>query len=69
MLRSPSRAVGKIASFLDRNSFTRPTLVLDIDSVAARYGALERGLKGARIHYAVKANQQPQIIARLARLG
>jgi hypothetical protein len=50
--RPPSQAGQKIASFLDRHSFDRPTLVLDIDQVAARYEALERGLKDARIHYA-----------------
>ena len=68
-LRLPSQAGEKIASFLDRNSFDRPTLVLDIDRVAERYGALALGLKGARIHYAVKANPHPQVIARLVRLG
>lgn len=67
--RLPSQAGQKIASFLDRTSFDRPTLVLDIDQVAARYEALERGLKGARIHYAVKANPHPMVIARLVRLG
>jgi len=67
--RAPSRAGGKIACFLDRNSFERPTLVLDIDRVAERYQALARGLKGVRIHYAVKANPHPRVIARLVRLG
>ncbi len=67
--RLPSQAGEKIASFLDRNSFERPTLVLDIDHVAERYQALARGLKGVRIHYAVKANPHPQVIARLVGLG
>jgi ornithine decarboxylase len=67
--RRPSPAGEKIASFLDRNSFDQPTLVLDIDRVAVRYEALERGLKGACIHYAVKANPHPQVIARLVRMG
>jgi ornithine decarboxylase len=67
--RRPSQAGEKIASFLDRNSFDQPTLVLDIDRVAVRYEALERGLKGACIHYAVKANPHPQVIARLVRMG
>ena len=34
--RLPSQAGEKIASFLDRNRFDRPTLVLDIDRVAER---------------------------------
>jgi hypothetical protein len=67
--RLPSQAGQKIASFLDRTSFDQPTLVLDIDQVAARYEALERGLKGARIHYAVKANPHGQVISRLVKLG
>ena len=67
--RLPSRAGEKIACFLDRNRFERPTLVLDIDRVAERYRALARGLNGVRIHYAVKANPHPQVIARLVRLG
>jgi ornithine decarboxylase len=43
--------------------------VLDIDRVGAQYTALSRGLEGARIHYAVKANPHPQVIARLISLG
>jgi ornithine decarboxylase len=69
VFRLPSLAGEKIATFLDRNRFERPTLVLDIDRVAERYGALSRGLKGARIHYAVKANPEPAVIARLVSLG
>jgi ornithine decarboxylase len=65
----PSAAGEKIASFLDQNRFERPTLVLDIDRVAERYGALSRGLRGARIHYAVKANPEPAVITRLVGLG
>ncbi len=67
--RLPSQAGEKIASFLDRNRFDRPTLVLDIDRVAERYRALAGGLAGARIYYAVKANPHPQVIARLVGLG
>ena len=59
----------KIADFLDRTTFARPTLVVDVDRVEARYQALSRGLGTARIHYAVKANPAPQIIERLVRLG
>ena len=59
----------KIAEFMDRTKFDRPTLVVDVDRVEARYQALSRGLGRARIHYAVKANPAPEIIARLVRLG
>ena len=65
----PSQASDKIASFLDQNRCERPTLVLDIDQIAQRYGALSRGLAGAHIHYAVKANPQPEVISRLVELG
>jgi len=65
----PSRAGAKIAAFLDANRFERPTLVLDIDRVAASYGALARGRAGAHIHYAVKANPERAVIARLVGLG
>ena len=59
----------KIAAFLDASRFERPTLVLDLDRVEAQYRALKAGLAGARIHYAVKANPQPEVIARLVALG
>lgn len=50
-------------------NFVRPTLILDIDRVAANYHALKSGLGDARIHYAVKANPYPAILGRLAALG
>ncbi|MEO1276113.1 MAG: type III PLP-dependent enzyme, partial [Pseudomonadota bacterium] len=56
-------------SFLANRGFERPTLVLDLDAVAAAYDALAAGLEGAVIHYAVKANPHPAVLARLAALG
>ncbi len=47
----------------------RPTLILDTDVVAGQYHALRAGLGRARIHYAVKANPAPEIIARLVAEG
>ena len=61
----PNRAEAYIA----RHQFDRPTLVLDIDVVEAQYRALALGLGRARIHYAVKANPQSEVIARLVQLG
>ena len=49
--------------------FDRPTLVIDLESVARQYDALKTGLGRARIHYAVKANPAPEIIERLVQLG
>lgn len=59
----------RAADYIATHSFDRPTLVLDVDKVATQYHALSEGLGRARIHYAVKANPQPEIIARLVALG
>ncbi|MEL6233990.1 MAG: type III PLP-dependent enzyme [Pseudomonadota bacterium] len=60
-----SRAEAHIAA----QSYDRPTLVLDPEIVAARYRSLQSGLGTARIHYAVKANPAPEILARLVAEG
>ncbi len=60
-----SRAEAYIAA----HEFERPTLVVDTEAVADRFGALSRGLGDARIHYAVKANPEPAIVSRLVALG
>ncbi|MEO0822927.1 MAG: type III PLP-dependent enzyme, partial [Pseudomonadota bacterium] len=60
-------------AFLATQHFERPTLALDLDAVEAAYGALAAGLGvadgGSVIHYAVKANPDRAVLARLARLG
>lgn len=67
---SRSAAPRPIAAFLDAHpGFDRPTLVMDLDAVAARYRDLAAGLGDARIHYAVKANPAPEILRRLVREG
>lgn len=65
VIAARSRAEAHIAGTV----FDRPTLVVDTGAVADRYAALARGLGDARIHYAVKANPAPEIIARLVALG
>jgi ornithine decarboxylase len=55
--------------FAADRSFDKPTLVMDLDLVTRQYRALKSGLGRAHIHYAVKANPAPQIIARLVDLG
>lgn len=47
----------------------RPTLVIDVDRVESQYRALAAGLGRTHIHYAVKANPHPAVIARLVALG
>ncbi|WP_028957095.1 type III PLP-dependent enzyme [Sulfitobacter sp. 20_GPM-1509m] len=59
----------RAAAYIASRQFERPTLVLDPMRVAAQYDALAEGLSGARIHYAVKANPQPEIIGTLVARG
>ena len=50
-------------------AFEHPTLVMDVDRVEQQFLALKAGLGDADIHYAVKANPAPEIIARLVKIG
>lgn len=59
----------RLADWLDAKRPATPALALDLAAVAARYHRLAGGLPGARIHYAVKANPAPAILARLVREG
>jgi ornithine decarboxylase len=67
--RFSARRESRVESYIRSMQFERPTLVLDIDQVEAQYHALKAGLGQARIHYAVKANPQREIIERLVDLG
>ena len=67
--RTSVRPQNRVESFIRQNEFERPTLVLDIARVESQYRALAEGLGRARIHYAVKANPQREIIERLVSLG
>ena len=49
--------------------FDRPTMVFDLEVMRAKYRALEAGLGDAAIHYAVKANPAPEVVAAVAALG
>lgn len=59
----------RLDSFVASQAFDRPTLVVDVDRVAAQFRAIRHGLGHADIHYAVKANPAPEIISRLVHLG
>jgi ornithine decarboxylase len=59
----------RAAQFIAASRFARPTLVIDRTRVAAQYTALSEGLGEAHIHYAVKANPEPEILRTLVRLG
>jgi ornithine decarboxylase len=65
----PGLASTRMREFLAHHAFDRPTLAVDLDRVAEAYLALAAGLDDARIHYAVKANPHPAVLARLAGLG
>jgi len=59
----------KVVRYLTQQRPATPCLVVDLDVVAERYRALSRALPGALIHYAVKANPAPEILARLKAEG
>ncbi|GAA2337365.1 type III PLP-dependent enzyme [Dactylosporangium salmoneum] len=46
-----------------------PELVIDLDKVAASYRALATGLPGVNVHFAMKCNPHPEILALLHALG
>ena len=46
-----------------------PYLVTDIDVVADRFVALEAALPGVNLHYAVKSNPSPAVLAKVLELG
>ena len=67
--RTSIRRESRVESFIRSTVCDRPTLVIDVDRVEEQYHALKAGLGHARIHYAVKANPQREIIERLVDLG
>jgi ornithine decarboxylase len=59
----------RLDAYIDAHEFDRPTVVLDTDRVRAQYHRLKTGLGRAHIHYAVKANPEPAVIAALVAEG
>jgi ornithine decarboxylase len=55
--------------YIRANDFDRPTMIFDLDVLRAKYRALDAGLGDAVIHYAVKANPAPEVVAALAAEG
>lgn len=62
-------ASDEVVDFIHATDFDKPTLVVSRALVAAQYDALAAGLGDARIHYAVKANPAPELIAMLVKKG
>jgi ornithine decarboxylase len=54
---------------LDALAFGSPFLAIDLDVVAQAYAAIRRALPQVTVHYAVKCNPEPAILARLDALG
>jgi ornithine decarboxylase len=59
----------RIERYLETAALPSPCLVVDVDMVEHAYHELARALPEARIFYAVKANPDDAIVARLARVG
>ena len=59
----------RIEGFLRTTTFDRPTLVIDTEVVLQNFRALSQGLGDAHIHYAVKANPEPEVIEALVNAG
>lgn len=58
----------KLEAFLRRRPET-PCLAIDLDVVARKYGELHACFARAALHYPVRANPTPEVIARLALIG
>jgi len=56
-------------AYIRATGFDRPTMVFDLGMLRGKYRALAGGLGDAVIHYAVKANPAPEVIAALAAEG
>ncbi|TPE47953.1 type III PLP-dependent enzyme [Amaricoccus solimangrovi] len=56
-------------AYIRENDFAEPTVVFDLDMLRAKYDALVAGLGDASVHYAVKANPAPEIVAALRDRG
>jgi ornithine decarboxylase len=54
---------------LDLVDRATPFLMVDLETVRTAYSSLRAALPGFKIHYAMKANPQPEIIEALARCG
>ncbi len=66
---NPRAVSPRIERFLADEAPATPCLVIDLDVVEERYRALTAVLPGVSVHYAVKANPSPGVLARLAGLG
>ena len=67
---SSSAVSARQDAYIRATEFDRPTVVFDLQMLRDKYRALARGLgETVSIHYAVKANPAPEIVAALAAEG
>ena len=66
---SASAVTARQDDFIRARDFDRPTVVFDLEVMRDKYRALEAGLGDATIHYAIKANPAPEVVAAVAALG
>ena len=59
----------RLLDYVNNNDFDRPTVILDIEQVEKNYHELKSGMPDAHIHYAVKANPQPEVLSKLVSVG
>jgi ornithine decarboxylase len=64
----PIEPTARVRRYLDERHPT-PFVVVDLEVVAEQYELLSAALPGASLHYAVKANPAPEILALLVDLG
>lgn len=62
-------SVSRAEAYARSHCFDRPTLILDVGHIEQQYQMLKSGLGRAHMHYAVKANPQPEILQRLVAMG
>ncbi len=62
-------ALQRFDRFLTREAPATPCVIIDLETIRQRHDALHAVLPMVRIHYAVKANPAPAVIAALAALG
>ena len=65
----PARPSPAVTRFLARHDLATPCLVMELDVVVRHLAELRTALPEAAVHYAVKANPEPEVVAVLAEAG
>ncbi|MET8757196.1 type III PLP-dependent enzyme [Lentzea sp. NPDC004782] len=62
-------AEARIRRFLDQENPSTPCLVIDLETIRARYQAIHAALPSVDIFYAVKSNPEPDVVGTLVEQG